>query len=1538
MAGNARFHNKWHRRNHHSSPSTGYPDSGTDPIASSEEPFIGDFVTYNSISAHENLYIDGDATIQGNLSVYGEFTYLDTVVSVTSALSVINHGTGPALTVEQWGPQPIARFIDGDAQGGPKTALFIADQGHVIVNGVSAAQKYDPYQGLSASVPMDFSVYGNAYAKKAFIYDRPDGNTVYVSTTGSDLNSGLNPSQKVRTIKKACQIVFNVYGTNKATIQVEAGDYTEVNPIYVPAGTSIIGEAFLRRTNVRPYHKQMDIFWLNTACYMWGFTFRDTWDPCAATAFPNLDKRSAAYKVAFNTPGYEIDTTKPGGPFGLPIVSKPFVTTSPYTQGMSSITNYLKVPIQPDLFPSYFLPNTQHFELFDDGENVKRLFSIITETLSTGIVPTPPAIFAPNNYTPTATNILTYSLSSIKEEVINYIDSNSPPDDYDKTKCRRDLEYIINAVIDGVTTGTSTSAVNAANAYLIGGYVPIGGLPEDQIESTIGAYNYAKDLCLAAIQPGKQEQSNVELSFDVVANIIETGVSPLPVTTTPSIGSAMAITLLQTNSAFIQEATVRWVSYNYPLLAYSRDKCFRDVGYIIEATVYDLVNNTTLSAISAGQFYFSGTSSVLPSDQVTQTADAIRFAKSVAVDVINNKYLKTYEQRFDNTYTNGYLATSYITSEFNTIINIIRNGVAVLPPVVSIPVNNDAATLLNLNKPFVQKTVINYVDKTFPGFAYSREICERDAGLIIDCIVDDLNNGTNVKAISAGSRYYRGNSSVIIGQEVQTIAALRYINFLANKIVTNTPAITSQTFNPFLSSGYLLKEDVARSFDQITDIILTGEKPENQFFDPLMPSGGLAAGFVADSWNLIANIIASNGTFSPPVTSSGSSVPGAADAISLLTDNKKYIQRLVVEYVDRIYPKLIYSRDLCFRDAGLIIDSIVQDLVLNTNFFSISAGQAYFKFNESLIPGQESPTVAAILFANLVSQAVITNTPFSYYTQQYDPAYAQGITAGPYVQTAYTVVSGIILNGIGSISPGTFTPPSPGAVDANYLLNLNRSFIQNEVINYVNTTYPSLRYNIASCFRDTGYIVDAVSYDITQGNYLSSINAGSYYYNGTGQSLVKGQQKQTADALKYANIISQNIINNTPITSRADAVALLQSNRLFIQKEVIEYVDKAYPTLVYNKDKCERDVGIIIDAICYDITTGTTISAIEAGNAYFDNVTNVSLISGQEIQTVMAINYAKYLALQIIANEPVQFIGAGCGIRVDGELASGFLRSFVTDSFTQFNAGGKGIHIINCGYAQLVSTFTICTTEGIITEAGGQCSISTSNCSFGLSGLVATGKSKFPVLTGYQTITTPLAENFVYIQDVTPRPLSAFVAALQAGFELEGIPVLEPYNGLLINIEDDPASDYDEFFNPGALPKYHSIKSVSALDVGYPPYTYRIELESNIQAPLTASSAQPKYVEFYLRSLIATSSHAFEYIGTGVDLELAVPSLGGKPINENEAVFSDNGIVYYSSTNERGDFKVGGGFKVVQGKGTIEGLDFNKSILALVTPLILSLD
>ena len=49
----SRFHNKYHRHNHHTRAVNDprYPDASHDPIASPESPFLGPFVLFGSLSA-----------------------------------------------------------------------------------------------------------------------------------------------------------------------------------------------------------------------------------------------------------------------------------------------------------------------------------------------------------------------------------------------------------------------------------------------------------------------------------------------------------------------------------------------------------------------------------------------------------------------------------------------------------------------------------------------------------------------------------------------------------------------------------------------------------------------------------------------------------------------------------------------------------------------------------------------------------------------------------------------------------------------------------------------------------------------------------------------------------------------------------------------------------------------------------------------------------------------------------------------------------------------------------------------------------------------------------------------------------------------------------------------------------------------------------------------------------------------------------------------------------------------------------------------
>ena len=103
------------------------------------------------------------------------------------------------------------------------------------------------------------------------------------------------------------------------------------------------------------------------------------------------------------------------------------------------------------------------------------------------------------------------------------------------------------------------------------------------------------------------------------------------------------------------------------------------------------------------------------------------------------------------------------------------------------------------------------------------------------------------------------------------------------------------------------------------------------------------------------------------------------------------------------------------------------------------------------------------------------------------------------------------------------------------------------------------------------------------------------------------------------------------------------------------------------------------------------------------------------------------------------------------------------------------------------------------------------------------------------------------------------------------------------------------------------------------------------------SIAQGVGVEFLRISRIITSSHSFEYVGAGTDINRANPFQGGEPIPDNEIVAINGGQVPFTSTDQKGNFRIGSGLEINQTTSTISGRDFNRAIQANLTPLILAL-
>jgi hypothetical protein len=302
---------------------------------------------------------------------------------------------------------------------------------------------------------------------------------------------------------------------------------------------------------------------------------------------------------------------------------------------------------------------------------------------------------------------------------------------------------------------------------------------------------------------------------------------------------------------------------------------------------------------------------------------------------------------------------------------------------------------------------------------------------------------------------------------------------------------------------------------------------------------------------------------------------------------------------------------------------------------------------------------------------------------------------------------------------------------------------------------------------------------------------------------------------------------------------------------------------------------------------------------------------------------------------------AGGGVLVDGFKVDGPTRSMVMDSFTQFNEGGKGIHIINNGYAQLVSTFTICCTEGVICESGGTCSINTSNCSFGLTGLAAYGKSPKPTLVG--TLETPVS-GLTNVMSFTN--LSGFSTEQQFPNDFQPYPgqvfeivLAAPVNNTVLT--SITASNNGNMFSMLSCQKV--VRDTSQLDrIVYKcdvvlDQNYSPVLDTSLIPSATTIIPPGSKVFFYIRSTITTSAHTMEYIGTGTKLLDAVPQKGGQTDVSKEIAFDTIGRVYFTSTNQFGDFRIGTDLTIVQATGTIEGETFERSILTIVTPFTIAI-
>jgi len=113
--------------------------------------------------------------------------------------------------------------------------------------------------------------------------------------------------------------------------------------------------------------------------------------------------------------------------------------------------------------------------------------------------------------------------------------------------------------------------------------------------------------------------------------------------------------------------------------------------------------------------------------------------------------------------------------------------------------------------------------------------------------------------------------------------------------------------------------------------------------------------------------------------------------------------------------------------------------------------------------------------------------------------------------------------------------------------------------------------------------------------------------------------------------------NSSFLSGYGDARTLLRENKEFLKDEITAFIAVNYPSVKYSKTKCRRDVGFIVDAVCYDLTYGGSYQTLTAGLAYFDgnNSTDLEIDSTEVAATAASYSRLKTAIQQIIANTTV---------------------------------------------------------------------------------------------------------------------------------------------------------------------------------------------------------------------------------------------------------------------------------------------------------------
>ena len=721
---------------------------------------------------------------------------------------------------------------------------------------------------------------------------------------------------------------------------------------------------------------------------------------------------------------------------------------------------------------------------------------------------------------------------------------------FDGDKCKRDIGFLLDAVAVDVLTGSNYNAVFNGLAYRIG-TVGADAVVNEQLTETVSGIKYAQGLAVAAVTDDAMK-TKVNEAFNEIIDVMTNGSSAADTinytSTAPSFNRLNARSQLQNNRAFLIAEMTAWLAANRPSLTYDVAKCERDTGYLIDAISHDAQFGGNFATLNDSKLYFENAVIQLPEEQRQPTADAYKHlgdcAELICLDT-DIGGLKSVGNALTQDITAGSTSAGIAASIeglFDIVAGSIENNTTLLNPAQELPdatqfnaVNAAAFAQVQGVIPTVQSGVLGHLAKYFEILPYSEVKCRRDTGYIIDAVAHDIQYGGNAATVQTAGMYFENavNTGLQIEQRMGTRDAFLHMA----KIIEHVVGAKSITTTEFPRTKKYYTGDILTQYDYWNGIhSYQSAEAQDMAVHGANPDTSIAARKLVE---IIANAVDDN-------VEVRNTIPDRIDvdqtwmganyitSKELIESQSEHYATGVISYLTTIHNGLSFRDAKCRRDIGYLIDSAMHDVQHDTNFAMRQSAGIYFENGVSVLPVDARIATANIynFLGDAAKQVVegVDVTDASTYTlmPQDTTTYTAATTVeGDRVHELIGYVENVIIdNDVDELPGPEFTNtwvPAELSTAAQTIVD-NTEELASDVTNHINTNFNVLDYSKAKCRRDTGYLLDAFSFDLNfGGNTASRWNADFYFWNSV-YRLPEDQRIPTAKAYRQLGRICKDIV------------------------------------------------------------------------------------------------------------------------------------------------------------------------------------------------------------------------------------------------------------------------------------------------------------------------------------------------------------------------------------------------------------------------------